>query len=109
MQPRTAADALVDAGRAVLIADSERERAGSSVDAPIEPLAVGTLLALGATAAPILIVALVGYGVTTPRDPHPPTAGAHDWVRSGAAGARRPPPAGRPARPGRGAPGGAQP
>lgn len=88
MQPRTAADALVDAGRTVLTADSDRERAGSSVDAPIEPLAVGTLLALGATAAPILIVALVGYGVTTARDPHPPIAGVDDWIRIGAAGVR---------------------
>lgn len=88
MQPRTAADALIDAGRGVLTAGSGRDRTGSRVDAPIGSLAVGTLLTLGATAAPILVVALVGYGVTAARNPRPPVAGVDDWLRIGIAGVR---------------------
>ena len=89
MQRGTAADALLDAGREVVAAvGSGRDRSGPNAAGQGETLVVGTLLVLAVTAAPILVVALVGYVVTAARDPDSPMTGFDDWIAIGTAGAR---------------------
>ena len=90
MQRGTAADALIDAGRDVVAAvnsESDRSATAGAAD-PTGTLAVGTLLVLAVWAAPILVVALVGYIITAARDPDSPVSGFDDWAAIGAAGVR---------------------
>ena len=90
MQRQTAVDALIDAGRDVVTAvGAERGRsatAGATDSAG--PIAVGALLVLAVSAAPILVVAIVGYIITLARDPDPPIPRFDTWVVIGTVGAR---------------------
>jgi hypothetical protein len=90
MQRQTAADALIDAGREVVAAiGSERDRSGEGgVGDPAETLVIGTLLVLAAAEAPILVVGVVGYGITAARDHERPISGFDSWVAIGATGLR---------------------
>jgi hypothetical protein len=90
MQRQTAVDALIDAGRDVVTAvGAERGRSTTTGGTDSAgPIGVGALLVLAVAAAPILVVAIVGYVVTLARDPDPLVPRFDTWVTIGTAGAR---------------------
>jgi hypothetical protein len=90
MHRQTAVDALIDAGRdvAAAVGAESTQSAGGGAATSAGTLVVGTLLALAVPAAPVLVVAFVGYAIVSARDPDTPIAGFDDWAAIGTAGVR---------------------
>ena len=90
MQRQTAVDTLIDVGRDIVTAvGAERSRpATAGATGPTRSIAVGALLVLAASAAPILVVGVVGYVVTLARGSDSPGFGVGSWVAIATAGVR---------------------